>query len=160
MTSTAKPSTFYLLTQVNWVVHRGLDSELARLRITQSQMIALIRLANERKLSSARLARLLDVSAQSVVAVVRALESRGLIKRTAGEKTGRVMAINVTPSGRIAITKLRAVIDGTEERLLAGVSASEREKLRGILIRILTAHRPLALTDWSPMFVVEEEKAD
>jgi DNA-binding MarR family transcriptional regulator len=91
-----RPSIFYLLTVVENVVSRSLDAELKRLGLTQGQMIALIRISEEHKLSSARLARLLDISAQTVMLFVRALEAKGLIKRSEGEHSRRVLAIDVT----------------------------------------------------------------
>jgi DNA-binding MarR family transcriptional regulator len=146
-----RPSIFYLLTVVENVVSRSLDAELKRLGLTQGQMIALIRISEEHKLSSARLARLLDISAQTVMLFVRALEAKGLIKRSEGEHSRRVLAIDVTASGQTVLRKLRAIVSEAEGRLLDGIPTQHREVFRQTLMHILSKYRPLALTDWSPL---------
>jgi DNA-binding MarR family transcriptional regulator len=148
---TPRPSIFYLLTTVESVMSRSLDAELRHVGITQGQMIALIRISEEHKLSSARLARLLDTSAQTVVLFVRALESKGLIERSGAEQTGRALAIEVTASGRAVLEKLRAIVREAEGKILAGIPAQHREIFRQTLVHILEKYRPLALTEWSPL---------
>lgn len=145
------PSTFYLFTHVNTVMRRSLDKELRKIGITPSQMEALIRISNERTLSSAHLAKLLDVSAQSVTMFVRALETQGFIQRSQSKHSRRVLAIDVTPHGYQALDKLRKVVSNAERRILTSLSAEERNKLRELLFRMLKHQRPKVLVEWLPL---------
>lgn len=145
------PSAFYLLTNVEGVVRRHLDQELRVLDITQGQMIALIRIANEHRLSSAKLARLLDVSPQTVMLFVRALEDKGFVRRDVEARKRRVLPIELTATGEAVLTRLSKIVEAAEAALLDSLAFEERTLLRGLLARILRRHRPLALSEWSPL---------
>jgi DNA-binding MarR family transcriptional regulator/AcrR family transcriptional regulator len=146
-----EPSTFYLLTTVESVIRRRVDQELKALGITSGQMMALVVIANDHRLSSARLARLLEVSPQTVNLMVKALERKQLISRPHSQPGRRVRQIEVTRAGHNALESLRAVVEQAETVLLEGVTFEDRHRLREVLARVLKRHRPSALSDWAPL---------
>jgi AcrR family transcriptional regulator/DNA-binding MarR family transcriptional regulator len=150
------PSTFYLLTNTDAAVRKQLEGELRDLGITLGQMMVLIRIANEHRLSSARLARALDVSAQTVTLFVKSLEAQGLIVRGHGKVNRKVLEIKLTARGQKVLQKLHEVVAASQTRLLEGLTSLERDTLRDLLTRILARHRPQALTEWSPLLRKDE----
>lgn len=73
------------------------------------EMTALVRLDREGPATASYLAKAEQISPQSMSATLAALESRGLIARTADPSDGRRVLLSVTPAGRETIEAKRAV---------------------------------------------------
>jgi DNA-binding MarR family transcriptional regulator len=68
------------------------------------------------------------------------LEARGLVTRAPSETDGRGVRVTLTAEGlRLIDTVLPTHID-TEDRLLAGLSETERDQLAGLLRALLESH--------------------
>ena len=65
------------------------------------------------------------------------LESRGLVARAPSEADGRGVVVTLTDEGRRLVDEALPDHLGTEERLLASLTASEREVLAGALRKLL-----------------------
>jgi AcrR family transcriptional regulator/DNA-binding MarR family transcriptional regulator len=144
------PSAVYLFASLDNVIRRSMDQELKDLEITQAQMIALISIASQPRLSSVKLARLLDVSPQTVMLFVKALEDKGFIRREADRRARRAMPMEITPAGDAVLARLGQALAGAEAALLDALSFEERSLLRGLLARVLKRHRPHLLSQWRP----------
>lgn len=79
---------------------RRLAEELAPLELSPVDFGALVQLAAGGELNQAELARAVGVRAQSMSAVVGALEARGLVARGAVPGRGRASRLRLTDAGR------------------------------------------------------------
>ena len=145
-------SSVYLFSSLDSVVRRSLEKELKDLEITQAQMIALVSIANQPRMSSVKLARLLDVSPQTVLLFVKALEDKGFIRREADQRKRRALPIEVTSAGAALLARLGEAMGTAESALLDTLSFEERGVLRGLLLRVLKRHRPSVLSAGTPIF--------
>jgi DNA-binding MarR family transcriptional regulator/AcrR family transcriptional regulator len=138
-----KRSALYLFASLDGVIRRSLDKELKDLEITQAQMLALTLIAEQPRMSSVKLSRLLEVSPQTVMLCVKALEDKGFIRRDADWRSRRALPMEVTPAGRAVLVRLGSVMEDAEAALLDSLSFEERRVLRSLLSRLLKRHRPL-----------------
>ena len=74
-----------------------------------------------------------------VVALVDALESKGLVERRPNPSDRRLRSVVATAEGRKVRKKAAQVIQDSVTTLLADFSAEERELLHGLLSRLATA---------------------
>jgi DNA-binding MarR family transcriptional regulator len=98
--------------------------------LTLSESSALARLDRDEPATASALARLEQISPQSMGATLAALEGRGLVDRATDPKDGRRVVLSVTPAGREVLSNRRAV---RTERLAQALSteftAAELEHL-------------------------------
>lgn len=67
------------------------------------------------------------------------LEERGLITRGRSDSDGRAVVVTLTDAGRGALDDALPDHLATEQALLAGLSAADRDQLTGLLRRMLVA---------------------
>ncbi|MGI3785714.1 MAG: MarR family winged helix-turn-helix transcriptional regulator [Janthinobacterium lividum] len=82
----------------------------------------------------------LGVDRTTMVALLDALESKGLVARQADAGDRRRNVVGLTDAGRRALGTAKAASDEAERRLLAGLDESEARELRRLLSRV--AARP------------------
>lgn len=119
--------------------HRSaLYGALAAVGLTPPQYAALKLLEDTPGISSAALARLAFVSAQTMQAIVASLERRRLLVRQA-EHVGRVLAAWLTDDGLavLATAKCRAL--EVETRMTADLEDQEHRQLKQLLRRCATS---------------------
>lgn len=87
-------------------------------------------------ISQSGLARMLGIERSGLVAIVDELEGRGLLQRTDVPGDRRVQALVATPKGRVAYGDARAAVQAHEDRLLAGLTADEKQTLMTLLQKI------------------------
>jgi DNA-binding MarR family transcriptional regulator len=87
--------------------------------------------------SQAALGRRTSIDRSDVVAVLNELAGRGLIERSPDPDDRRRNVITITPSGTEQLATLDEVLAGVQERLLAPLSAVEREQLVALLARLV-----------------------
>lgn len=88
-------------------------------------------------LTPAELMRTAMVTSGAITQRVDRLVDRGLVTRTPSESDGRVVHIALTDEGRSVIDRALPDHVGTEDRLLAGLTATERLELARTLRRLL-----------------------
>ncbi len=96
-------------------------------------------LARRDGLTSAELARNSFVTPQTMRDLVTALETRGLITRAHDPGHRRRLLITLTPAGEVLLAEADADVRALEERMLSGLSATERQTFRDYLNRARTA---------------------
>ncbi|HEX6789104.1 MAG TPA: MarR family winged helix-turn-helix transcriptional regulator, partial [Gaiellaceae bacterium] len=69
-------------------------------------------------------------------------EDRGLIERKRDPNDRRRHVVTMTPAGRRALTKLRALSQKLDDSYLAPLSDEDRETLHALLLRLAEAHEP------------------
>jgi DNA-binding MarR family transcriptional regulator len=99
-----------------------------------TQLIVLLRLSHEGALSPSDIARHEKVTSQAVAAVVRDLETRGLVVRDAHSTDGRRTVIKLTRAGRAALTShdqaaAHAMVEALDKRF----SPAEIRRLNSVI---------------------------
>src|SRR5262245_42959075 len=79
------------------------------------------------------LAGMLRIDRSDVVALIDALEARGLVQRARAVGDRRRYALTLTPDGEALVERMREVANETEARLFAPLSAAERVQLLQLL---------------------------
>lgn len=127
-------SLLYLLKRTELAVRARLEELLKPAGITALQYTALTVLERHDGISAAQLARDSFVTAQSMADMVRALESRGLIRREPHPANRRERLILLADPGRRLLAEYAGPAGRLEERMVADLSAEEIGVLRQALI--------------------------
>ncbi|MEU9194622.1 MarR family winged helix-turn-helix transcriptional regulator [Streptomyces hundungensis] len=102
--------------------------------ITALQYTALTVLERHDGISAAQLARDSFVTAQSMADMVRALESRGLIRREPNPANRRERLILLAAPGRRLLAEYAEPARALEERMVADLTTEEVDALRHALV--------------------------
>ncbi len=130
---TDEPTFVYMVGRVGQGVRRELQKVLTAWEISVPAFTVLSVLERRPRLSNAQLARRSMITRQSMTLVMSELEARGLLHRSADPSHGRILRAELTPSGRVLLRKIGPHVDELQDRLLAHVSADEREiVMRGL----------------------------
>ena len=133
------PSLLYTIKQVELASRSHLDELVKPAGITALQYTALTVLRRRDGLSSAQLARSSFVTAQSMADMVTALERRGLITRRRDPANRRALLISLTDAGDELLARYDEAVSMLEERMLSGLTASQRRNLADYLNRCRSA---------------------
>jgi DNA-binding MarR family transcriptional regulator len=112
---------------------RRLRQVKAEGELTLPESSALTRLDSGGSTTSAALARLEQISPQSMGATLGALEASGFLKRTPDPEDGRRVFLSVTEAGRQALRDRRNTsVEQLAQALATGFSRAELEQLMAI----------------------------
>ncbi|MFF9786435.1 MarR family transcriptional regulator [Streptomyces sp. NEAU-S7GS2] len=128
-------SLLYLVKRTELAVRARLEELLKPAGITALQYTALTVLERHDGISAAQLARDSFVTAQSMADMVRALESRGLIRREPNPANRRERLILLADAGRRLLAEYAEPARGLEERMVADLTAEEVDGFREALHR-------------------------
>jgi DNA-binding MarR family transcriptional regulator len=126
----------YLLRQAGGAVRWALDAELAREGLTSPQFLVLTLLQAYPGISGADLARLTQLTPQTINLVVRKLERDALVGRVPHEAHGRVLRLEVSAAGRRRLARCRQLADRVEQRMLALLDARSAPVVRRWLVNV------------------------
>jgi DNA-binding MarR family transcriptional regulator len=113
---------------------RRLRQVKAEGELTLPESSALARLDSGGSTSSAALARLEQISPQSMGATLGGLEARGMIERAPDPEDGRRVFLSVTEAGRQALRDRRnAAVEHLAQALATGFSPAELNQLMAVV---------------------------
>lgn len=117
-------------------VLRHFTEHFAELELTQKQ-VSVLWLAHDRPgIAQTDLAAKLQMDRATTMAIVHALERRGLLARGHAEGDKRRVAFSLTPEGEASLAEARKAIATHEAWLKAKFSAAEVKQLTTLLRRI------------------------
>ncbi len=87
--------------------------------------------------SQQQVAQRLGVDRTTMVAIIDALEAKGIIARRPDAEDRRRNVVELTPTGQDILRQATAASDAAEAELLASLSPEEGEQLRDLLARVL-----------------------
>ena len=128
-----QPDLLVQLRRTQHAVRTRLDTDLAETGLTTPQYTVLAVLERESELSASDLGRELGMTAQTMNVLVRGLEACGLVRRVSHPDHGRILLASLTPEGRRALKKGRALALAVEDLVLSDLTPAERTSLmRGL----------------------------
>ncbi|MER6812926.1 MarR family transcriptional regulator [Spirillospora sp. NPDC000708] len=127
------PSLLYLVKRLELLVRSRLEELVRPAGITALQYTALTVLERHDGLSAAQLARDSFVTAQSMADMVRALETRGLVRRERNPSNRRELLILLTAAGRALLDDLAGPVGELEERMIRDLTSRQVGQFRTTL---------------------------
>ena len=141
-----EPRISYVIARLERAVRSGINERVRPYELTTLQYTTLSLLgARGQPLSNAQLARRAYMTPQSMLAVIDALQEKGLIRRDPHPNHRRVYPATLTPKGRRVLAACDAAVATMEEDMLAELSPRERATLLASLkacVRSLNAGFP------------------
>jgi len=135
------PRTFYLIRQVHNSVRALIERGLADFDITPAQYTLMSWLLMRDAMTSAMLARALQVSPQTMNTLISALHKRGLVARKKDAKNKRILLISLTERGRETMAACERIVDRLENEFFAYLGATDLVALRYTLEGLMTPTR-------------------
>jgi DNA-binding MarR family transcriptional regulator len=126
----------YLLRQAQSATRLTLERALADLGATPPQFAVLTMLRAYPGLSGADLARVAQLTPQTVGVIIRNLERDGAIRKTPHPVHGRMLQWTLTRRGGTLLDKCRGPVKALERRLMAGLGAKAQATVRRWLSKI------------------------
>ena len=119
--------------------------------LTVAQYAALMSLHYMPEQSSAQLARVAAVTAQTMGQTLDKLEAKGLVSRKPSKVHRKVLVVSLTPAGEALVLRADEAPRAIEQRLGQAFTDTERAQLRDLLQRATASLRgePAATTDHS-----------
>jgi DNA-binding MarR family transcriptional regulator len=124
-----QPDFLVQLRRTQHSVRTRLDADLGSTGLTTPQYTVLAALERDRELSASDLAREFGMTAQTVNVLVKGLEACGLVRRSRHPGHGRILLASLTPLGRRALQRGRALALEVQDRVLADLTPSDRTTL-------------------------------
>ena len=141
---TATDRIGWLLKRAQGALNTAMGAALADAGVTLSEYAVLVALDEQPGLSNADLARRAFVTPQTMNQVLRELETRGLVARRPHAVHGRVLQAHLTAEGARVLAGCGAAVDAVEERMLAGLSPADRQRVADVLRQFTEALTPTA----------------
>lgn len=126
----------YLLKRALLELHRLHEVHLGPYGIDARELTVLLFLDRREPESQQEAARRLGVDRTTMVALLDALETKGLVVRQTDTGDRRRNVLVVTDAGRDLLAQAIRASDEAERELLAGLDAAEADQLRTLLQRV------------------------
>ena len=120
----------YLVGHLERLVRRRLREAISPLGLTIQQYTALSVIDARGRLSNAQLAERSLVTPQSANEMVKTMEARGWIERTADPSHGRIIHLHLTRLGEETLGEAYAAAADFEEMMLKDLNKSDRQRYR------------------------------
>jgi DNA-binding MarR family transcriptional regulator len=131
----AHASVAYQTRRVQQLLRRTSDAALQESGLTLAQYTVMRVISRSPDASSAQIARECNVSRQSLQDLMRILRDNGYVRIADQPTAGRSLPIRITPEGRKVLRKAERAVSRIEDRMLAGVSEREVDRVVGLLRR-------------------------
>lgn len=132
-------SSAFLLSGLGRIVREEIEAELRRLDLSLRHLSALGHLSRAPGLSYSELGRRAGVTAQSMQATLRQLESEGAVERVTLAGRGRTAELHLTADGRGLLALGRDAVARVDESLLGDLAPHEKDQLTSLLLRTFTS---------------------
>lgn len=119
----------YLIGRLDRLLRRRLGEVLSPQGLTVQQYTALAVLGARGQLSNAQLAERSFVTPQTANEMVKVMEGRGWIERSADPSHGRIIHLRLTRAGRAILNKGHSAAAELEQVMLERLNQSERDRL-------------------------------
>ena len=131
--------TGFLLSKMGTITQKRFSTRLEALELTPRMWGALNVLEAAGTITQHGLCKQTGMDPSSMVATIDDLEKKGLVERRAHPSDRRAYALHVTDAGRQTLARGREVVQDVQDELLAPLDDAEREQLRALLLRLVTA---------------------
>jgi DNA-binding MarR family transcriptional regulator len=132
----------YLLKHARLRLGELAAAALAPYRLDGRELAVLLVLASGEPASQQEAARRLDVDRTTMVALVDALEDKGLVARHPHAQDRRKNVVELTPAGRVTLRDATQASDEAERRFLAPLTSSASQQLKDALYALVTQPGP------------------
>lgn len=123
----------YLVGHLDRLVRRRLAETISPLGLTIQQYTALAVLGARGPLSNAQLAERSLVTPQSANEMVKVMEKRGWIERSADPSHKRIILLHLTHQGLEALKQAHAAAAEFEDTMLEGIVERDRQRFQNYL---------------------------
>jgi DNA-binding MarR family transcriptional regulator len=135
-------SPSFLLKRLGWAVKDRVSDAFDRADASPYHYAVLAVLEEGDRETQATIADALAYDRSHLVGLLDELEERGLVERRRDPADRRRHLVKVTPAGRKALTRLRALHQQVDDEFFAPLSAEERSTLHTLLHRLAAHHDP------------------
>jgi DNA-binding MarR family transcriptional regulator len=127
----------FLLARIGRVAARQLSDRLAETGLKPPEAVILTTLRNLGPMTQHALGDRMYVDPSNLVAFLNALEAEGLVVRRRDPDDRRRHIVEITAAGIERCPACFGPVAELDDQLLAGLSAEEKDVLRGLLARVL-----------------------
>lgn len=126
-----------LVIRVGQLWRRTIGQALADHGMSQATALPLIvLLRQEQEIRQITLAEEMGIEGPSLVPLLDALESDGLVKRLCDPEDRRAKLVRLTPTGRIKAEEVETVVDAVRNRIFQAIPLEDRLKTEQVLMEI------------------------
>ncbi len=126
----------YLLSDSSRLLRRAFDDRVRALEVTGPQAKLLLILNRSEGENQGYYADELEVEPITLCRMIDRMEDSGLIERRRDPADRRAWRVHLTERSRPMVARLRVLIDGLVEDMVAGVTADDRETFSRVLMAI------------------------
>jgi DNA-binding MarR family transcriptional regulator len=126
----------YLLRQAQASVRHGLDQALAQTGLTSPQFLVLNLLNAYPEATGAELARVAQLTPQTMNLIIRKLELEECLTRSESEVHGRKLGLLMTRYGKLKLAQCKRLADEVETRILAHLDPKTEQIARDWLTAV------------------------
>ena len=124
------------LTRVSRIVSRAFDEALAEAGGSLPVWVVLISLKSGQTASQRELAGVVGIQGATLSHHLDAMESAGLVTRRRDPRNRRLHLVELTPDGEALFARLREVAFAFDQRLRAGLTEHDVDRLEALLDRL------------------------
>jgi len=132
------------LTRVSRIVSRAFDEALAEAGGSLPVWVVLISLKSGQTASQRELAGVVGIQGATLSHHLDTMESAGLVTRRRDPRNRRLHLVELTPDGDALFARLREVAFAFDQRLRAGLTEQDVDRLEALLARLRDNVSPLA----------------
>jgi MarR family transcriptional regulator, lower aerobic nicotinate degradation pathway regulator len=133
-------STAHLLKRLGWSIKERSLEAFEGSGVSPMHYGVLVLLEEDPRETQATIADALGYDRSHLVSLLDELEEAGLIERQRDPEDRRRHLVRLTPEGRKALTRLRAIAKRVEDEFFAALDAEQRATLHALLLTLAAAH--------------------